>query len=208
MVLTVVVFTTLTPGSRTSAQAAAIGSIEGVVTVPWVRDASIVVAAIPAGGPVGPIVPAPILDQHDLTFLPRVLPVTLGTTVRFRNSDPFLHNVFSPSRRVAEFDLGTYPQGEDRSVLFSRVGVSVVLCNVHPQMAAFVLVLETPYWVVADAEGRYALNGLPAGSYTLRFWSESAEVVERSVEVRAAETETVDMTFETRRRGGWIKRDW
>jgi len=189
-------------------QGVATASLMGRVNVPWETDAIALVAVIPNDVRVAPATPEPVLDQMELTFVPRLLPVTLGTVVRFRNSDPLLHNVFSASSLVSAFDLGTYPRGEERTVRFDRPGVSVVLCNVHPQMAAFVLVIETPFWVLTDDSGYYRINDLPAGPAVLRFWTETGEPVEQWIEIdEGAETE-IDFTFPQRRRGGWLDSVW
>ncbi len=182
-------------------------SIRGRVQVPWKGDAISLVAAIPHDARTAPIEPAPVLDQMELTFVPRLLPVTLGTVVRFRNSDPLLHNVFSASDQVSAFDLGTYAQGEDRTVRFDRPGVAVVLCNVHPQMAAFVLVVETSFWALTE-DGEYLIEGLPAGPTMLRFWTETGEPVEQWVDLEAGAETRVDFTFPQRRRGGWLDSVW
>jgi len=186
----------------------AASSVTGRVSVPWSADAISLVAVIPNDVRVAPAKPEPVLDQMELTFVPRLLPVTLGTVVRFRNSDALLHNVFSSSSRVSAFDLGTYPRGEERTVRFDRPGVSVVLCNVHPQMAAFVLVIETPFWVLTDDRGDYRIDGLPAGPAMLRFWTETGEPVEQWIEIEADAETRIDFTFPRRRRGGWLDSVW
>jgi len=199
------------PNTRQAApapQVAATASIRGRVEVPWKAEAISLVAAVPQDVRVAPVQPDPVLDQVELTFVPRLLPVTLGTVVRFRNSDPLLHNVFSASSRVSAFDLGTYPRGEDRTVRFDRPGVSVVLCNVHPQMAAFVLVLETSFWVLTDESGDYHIDGLDAGPTLLRFWTETGEPVEQWVELEAGAETRIDFSFPRRRRGGWLDSVW
>lgn len=107
-------------------------------------------------------------------FDPRVLAVPVGTTVRFPNQDPILHNVFSVSE-PKRFDLGLYRQGEGEQVTFDRPGVVRVFCNVHHAMVAYVLVLETPFHTRPDGDGSFRLRGLPAGEGTLTVWHERAE---------------------------------
>ena len=91
------------------------------------------------------------MDQKNLAFVPHVLPVVVGTTVDFLNSDQVLHNVFTPDKCAGKFNLGTWPKGETRSVKFDQTGCSpVMLCNVHPEMEGFVVVLQNPYAGVTD----------------------------------------------------------
>ena len=107
-------------------------------------------------------------------FVPRVLTVPVGGTVRFPNQDVILHNVFSVSGKN-RFDLGLYRRGEGKSVTFEHPGVVRVFCNVHHSMVAYVLVVETPYVTNPDADGRFSLSSLPAGAGTLTVWHERAE---------------------------------
>lgn len=107
-------------------------------------------------------------------FRPLVLHVSRGTTVRFPNLDPILHNVFSVSGGN-RFDLGLYSKGPGKSWTFTSPGVVRVFCNVHHQMAGYVLVLDTPHHVAADAEGRFSLAGLPDGGGRLTVWHPQAE---------------------------------
>lgn len=183
------------------------GTLQGAISAPWaVDDANSVVAVFVDGAAYEPVKPDPLIDQFDLTFVPHVLPVTVGTRVRFRNSDTVLHNVFSPSDAVTAFDLGTYPADGERSVDFEVPGEVVVLCNVHPQMSAFVLVLETAFWGVTDEAGDYSLGGIPAGTHRVRVWNQVAEPLEAEVTIAPGAETRADFAFSTRRRRGWIKR--
>lgn len=133
-----------------------------------------------------------LLDQINLTFVPHVLPVVAGTTVSFPNSDQVRHNVFSPSS-AKRFNLGTYPRGVARQVTFDKPGEVALLCNVHAEMSAYVLVLETRYFVVSAKDGSYSLNHLPPGKYTVTAWHERFKPVSLPVEIQG--TETVPMHF-------------
>lgn len=120
------------------------------------------------------IVPSknPVMNQKDLKFIPFVLPVITGTTVDFLNSDNVLHNVFSPDKCCDKFNLGTWPKNESRSYTYKENGCeSVVLCNVHPEMEGYVLVLQNPYFAVTDKDGNYEIKNVPAGEYTLKVWN-------------------------------------
>lgn len=112
------------------------------------------------------------MTQHDKAFSPHLLVMPVGSTVSFPNKDPFFHNVFSffNGRR---FDLGLYQSGQTRNVVFNRVGVSYIFCNIHPEMSAVIITLDTPYFAVADANGDLRIPDVPAGSYTMQIWSES-----------------------------------
>jgi plastocyanin len=126
-----------------------------------------------------------VIDQSHLRFVPRVLPVQVGTIVEFPNSDPIMHNVFSPERRGAGFDLGTYAPGEQRSFTFGDIGVYVVLCHVHPEMVAWVIVVPTPYIGVTGRDGEFRIEGVPPGSYRMRTWYRRAEIGEEMLEIGA-----------------------
>ncbi len=146
----------------------------------------------------GTFVPGPApavarISQKDLTFLPSLLPVRVGTRVEFPNLDDSYHNIFSfsPPKR---FDLGRY-RPEERpvpSVLFDTPGLVTLRCDIHEHMRALVLVLATPHFVVTDAEGRFRLTGLPAGRYTVKAWIDSKTTREMAVELRDGATQQVD----------------
>lgn len=110
-----------------------------------------------------------VVDQVRMTFVPHVLPIIAGTTVEFPNSDSTRHNVFSPSV-TKRFNLGTYPTGVTKSVTFEKTGVVTLLCNVHPEMSAFVLVLQNPFYAKVSKNGTYTISGVPSGKYTMIAW--------------------------------------
>jgi plastocyanin len=133
------------------------------------------------------------LDQRNETFVPYVLAVTAGSTVDFPNDDPVYHNVFSLSR-PKRFDLGRYPRGQSRSVVFDRPGVVRVFCEIHSHMSAFILVFAHRYFAVTDAEGRYRIEGVPPGSYTLAVWNDGDVRARREVRVGGS-GEAVEQDF-------------
>lgn len=116
-----------------------------------------------------------VMDQKGLTFIPHVLPLRAGTTVQFLNSDDVRHNIFTPSAVGDKFNLGTYPKGETRKKVFNKVGEVVCLCNVHPEMSAYIVVLQNPYFAVSDKEGNYRITNVPAGKYRLKSWHEKTK---------------------------------
>ena len=110
-----------------------------------------------------------VMDQRGLKFIPRVLAVLVGTTVDFPNNDKTFHNAFSPSE-TKRFDLGLYAPQKTRSVRFENPGVVRILCNVHPNMEAFIVVKDHPYFAVADGRGNYRINNVPLGKHQLEVW--------------------------------------
>jgi plastocyanin len=131
--------------------------------------------------------------QKDLTFVPSLLPVQVGTKVEFPNLDDTYHNIFSfsPPKR---FDLGRY-RSDERPVpaqTFDTAGLVTLRCDIHEHMRALILVLPTPYFVLTDAEGRFSLKDLPAGRYTLKAWIDSKTTKEQVVELAADATLRVD----------------
>ncbi|PYJ36748.1 MAG: hypothetical protein DME84_09935, partial [Verrucomicrobia bacterium] len=112
--------------------------------------------------------------QKDLTFIPALLPVRVGTKVEFPSLDDTYHNIFSysPAKR---FDLGRYRPDERPvpSQVFDKPGLVTLRCDIHEHMRGLILVLNTPYFVMTDTAGRFRLGGLPAGHYTLRAWIDS-----------------------------------
>jgi plastocyanin len=122
------------------------------------------------------------MDQRAETFVPYVLPVTLGTTVDFPNEDLTFHNVFSLSR-PARFDLGRYGAGRSRAVRFDRPGVVRVFCDIHSHMSAYVLVFAHRFFAATDAEGRYRIEGIPPGTWTVQAWNDGAVRAQKTIEV-------------------------
>ena len=105
--------------------------------------------------------------------MPRILPITVGSQVRFPNRDPILHNAFSTSP-ANTFDVGVYGNGDGKAVTFAQAGYVRVFCNVHQSMVGHILVLDTPYFTRPDASGKFVLKGLPAGSGDLVVWHDRA----------------------------------
>jgi plastocyanin len=170
-----------------AAPPAAAAPVEGTVTIDGAPAAGAVVyleGAREAPRPAQP--PAVVIDQRNLNFAPRVLPVVRGTVVQFHNSDDVLHNVFSPSAAAGKFNLGTYGRGQERAVTMNEPGEVLVLCNIHMEMEARVLVLRDPYFATAGPDGRYRIADVPPGSYRARVWRDRWRSDERTVEVAAA----------------------
>ena len=111
------------------------------------------------------------LLQKNRTFFPHLQVIPAGSQVQFPNADPYFHNVFSlfAGKR---FDLGLYEAGATKSVTFSRVGVSYIFCNIHPEMSAVVVALSSPLYGIASSENAVAIRNVPLGDYTLHIWVE------------------------------------
>ena len=124
--------------------------------------------------PVAPSAKQPLrLAQHNKSFEPHVLVVPVGSVVQFPNRDPFFHNVFSlfDGKR---FDLGLYEAGSVRNVSFDRPGISYIFCNIHAEMSAVVIALDTPYFGISNRKGEIVIPNVPVGRYSMRTWYETA----------------------------------
>src|SRR5512141_2665925 len=150
--------------------AAADGSITGTVKAAGLAsnaDAVVWVQQVP--GTFKPPAQPVTMDQKQMQFIPHVLPVVLGTSVRFLNSDPTPHNVFSPD--FEKYNLGTWPQGQSKDHAFAACAkfpcVYTQLCRVHPEMEGFVVVLPNTYYAVSNKEGHFEIAGVPPGQYTV-----------------------------------------
>jgi plastocyanin len=177
--------------------AAHAGDIKGKVTVQGIKspeNIAVYISAVP-----GKKFDAPadhvVIDQRKMAFVPHVVVILEGTTIDFLNSDPVGHNVYWPSisgNKKLAHNMGTWPQGQKKSFQFTDPGVASMLCNVHPEMSGYVVVVQTPYFGVTDKEGNYTIKGVPPGHYTITTWSEDGKPTTQSVDVAAA-TATVDL---------------
>jgi plastocyanin len=141
-----------------------------------------------------PLKENPVMDQKNLTFVPHVLPVVKGTTVDFLNSDDVLHNVFTPDKCAEKMNLGTWPKGKKKSYTFKEIGCqSVMLCNVHPEMEAWVVTLQNPHYAKTGNDGVYEIDNIPAGKYKLLVWHEKLKAP--GVEVEIPDSGSVEVNF-------------
>ena len=124
----------------------------------------------------------PIVDQRNLTIIPHILPILVGTVVEFPNSDALYHNLFSlsPARK---FDLGRYAKGKSKTVTFDKVGEVHIFCDIHPSMSGVVLVLPNQYFTTTDREGHFQIKDVPAGTYEINAWHEQLADVKETVVV-------------------------
>ena len=137
--------------------------------------------------------------QRKRKFMPDLMAITAGQSVAFPNSDPHFHNVFSPSP-VRPFDLGSFEAGETKSRRFPKPAVVDVYCNIHPEMSATILVLPNRRFAIADKVGRYRIDGIPPGTWTVYAYSRRAEKpVSTLVTIKPSRTTNVDLALvETR----------
>jgi plastocyanin len=137
-----------------------------------------------------------VIDQRKMAFMPHVVAVQQGTTVDFLNSDPVGHNVYWPSvsgNKKLSHNLGTWPKGDKKPFQFNDLGVASLLCNVHPEMSGYVVVVPTPYFAVTDKDGNFEIKNVPAGKYALKTWSEDGKPTTQAVDLSGANA-TVDLT--------------
>ena len=139
-----------------------------------------------------------VLDQREMRFVPHVLPVLVGTTVEFPNNDKSWHNAYSKSE-AKQFDLGLYSPGKTRSVTFDKAGVVRILCNVHPNMEAFIVVKDHPYFSAADSRGNYRLDGVPLGKYRVQVWHPQLGTTDTGVAI-VRDGEVVDINFDLKKK--------
>ena len=138
----------------------------------------------------GKTFPAPTqhitIDQKGLMFVPHLTAIAQGTTVDFLNSDSVAHNVFWISiggNKKLGHNLGTWPQGQRQSFKFDNPGIVPLLCNVHPEMSAYIVVAPTPYFAVTDKSGAFKIDNVPDGEYTVTAWHEGAKAKSNPVKV-------------------------
>jgi plastocyanin len=177
---------------------AADGSIAGSVKATGLAsNADAVVWVQQAAGTAKPPTQPVTMDQKQMQFIPHVLPVVVGTTVRFLNSDPTAHNVFSPD--LEKYNLGTWPQGQSKDHAFAACAkfpcVYTQLCRVHPEMEGFVVVLPNAYFAVSNKEGHFEIAGVPPGQYTVGVWHPKLKAQPKPVTVEAGKAATVDFAL-------------
>jgi len=176
-----------------SVQACVAGSVKGKVS-----PGKSVVYLESASGSVAPAADKQaVMDQKGLLFQPHVLVVQTGTTVEFLNSDKVQHNVFWPSisgDKKKGHNMGTWPQGEKRPFKFTDPGVVSLLCNVHPEMAGYIIVSPTPYFAETGADGAFTLANVPDGDYTITAWHEGKKTQSKKISVKG--DTTADITLQ------------
>ncbi len=216
-----IVLAALSVTCLTLAAPAAAGTIKGKVKPLGLRTAgNILVYLVKApAGKLDLSAAKFVMDQRRLTFIPQVLPVPVGAAVRFPNNDKVNHNVFSLSK-TKKFNLGSYPPGASKTVVFDRPGAVELRCDVHQEMGAYIMVLKNPYFAVTDAQGNFSipdprylaargLKGvppLPAGKYLLKVWHPKLRTARKRVSVPAAGAVQVEIKARRGAPGALYKR--
>lgn len=181
-------FVLLTLGSLASSAWA--GDVKGKVVAQGLRSPENIAVYIDtiAGKTFPPPTQHAVMDQHHLAFVPHVLVVLKGTTVDFKNEDAVGHNVYWPAinhNRKLAHNMGTWPQGISKPFTFNDVGDVPLLCNVHPEMSGYIIVVPTPYFALTDKEGSFTIKNVPPGQYSLKTWSEEAKPATQAVTIGA-----------------------
>jgi plastocyanin len=174
------------------------GTIEGTVKATGLTssaDAVVYIQQLPGKFPPPP---KPYeIDQRSMKFIPHVLPVVVGSTVRFLNSDPTQHNVFSPDHE--KYNLGTWPQGQTKDHTFATCAkppcAYVQLCRVHPEMEGYVVVLQNPFFAVTGPDGHYKIENVPPGNHSLGVWHPNEKTQPKPVTVDPAKPTVVDFVL-------------
>ena len=136
----------------------------------------------------------PTIRQVNETFVPQMLAIQTGETVRFPNDDPFFHNVFSLSG-ARSFDLGRYPKNQVRSVKFDRPGIVKIFCHIHSHMNAVIRVFDHPYFCRAGSDGTFSIAQVPEGTYTIVAWHERLKPQRQVIRVQPGENVSIDFVL-------------
>ena len=136
-----------------------------------------------------------VMDQQQAAFIPHVLAVQKGSVVDFVNHDETYHNVFSLSP-AKKFNIGRRPTGEKVPVQFDKSGVVQVFCDIHSQMTAFVVVLDSPFFVQPEEDGSFRIDHVPPGTYTLKVWHERLAAPDQKITVTAGGTTKANLVLE------------
>ena len=192
LILTAVL--TLSSGRVSGAAASIAGTVKATGLA---SNADAVVYIQQAPGAFKPPAKPVTMDQGKMRFTPHVLPIVSGTTINFLNSDPTQHNVFSPDNE--KYNLGTWPQGQTKDYAFTKCTkfpcVYTQLCRIHPEMEAFIVVLQNPFAGVSDKNGHYEIDDIPPGQYTVGVWHQKLKAAAKPVTIAAGKPVTLDFTL-------------
>jgi plastocyanin len=169
-------------------------AVRGTVLVKGVKSNADVVVTLEAPGlKLAPPAEPLKIDQKGFRFLPHVTVLQTGSSIRFLNNDPEPHNVYSPEGR---YNLGTWPTGDTKDYTFRKPGVYSQLCNIHPDMLAYVVVVDTPLFALTDAAGVFVIRDVPPGRYKLVLWHERKDGLEQEIEVLKGKPLKIDLVLE------------
>jgi plastocyanin len=147
------------------------GSVSGIVTD---HGKPVSQAVVWLDGPVHVDPEVAVVDQRKRAFIPHIQVVPVGSRVDFPNNDDVFHNVFAEFQ-AKRFDLGMYPRGTKKSVTFDKPGIVSIRCNIHANMSAFMVVVNTPYYAITNSQGKFTMKGVSPRHYTLHAWAESGK---------------------------------
>ena len=184
---------TLAALGATSAALAADGTITGKVDVTptkYLEETVVYLKGVKAP-PRAPETKS--MDQKSMTFIPHVLVVTQGDSVKFLNHDNVVHNVYTPDGE--SYNLGAFKQNEDRSYTFKQEGAYTQLCSLHPEMLAFIFVAPSPHAAAVDKKGTFTIAHVPPGTYQLAVWNSHLKTPDKPVNVAAGQTVTQNITL-------------
>ena len=163
------------------------GEVKGKITAQGLRTAENIPVYLDSPGKTfTPPAAHPVMNQTHLAFVPRVLVVVQGTTVDFKNEDTVGHNVYWPAinhNHKLAHNMGTWPQGLSKPFTFTELGDVPLLCNVHPEMSGYIVVVPTPYFALTDKEGNFTIKDVPPGQYTIKTGGEEAKTATQAVTV-------------------------
>jgi plastocyanin len=174
-----------------AAGAAHAGTLTGKVNVAGAKNNANAVVYVEGVGSSPAAAKEAVMDQEGMSFVPHVLPVQVGTTVEFLNSDQVSHNVFTPDKCAGQFNLGTWGKGQKRTYTFDKPCTAVILCAIHPEMEGYVVAVPTPYFAVTGADGSFTIKGVPEGTHTVKVWHPGGK--ESSLQVNVTGDTQVDL---------------
>ena len=155
---------------------------------------------VKSGLPPGATYPAPktavVLDQQGCRYHPHVFGIMVGQPLDIRNSDPLLHNIKAMPKKNRPFNISQPAAGMNADRTFSEPEIMLPFeCNVHGWMHAYAGVMTNPFYATSDSTGKFTIDSLPAGTYTLEAWQQQYGTKDTSVTVQDGETKSIDFSF-------------
>jgi plastocyanin len=174
------------------------GDVTGKVSETGLKSAGNIAVYIDAGAgkKFDPPAQHVSMDQKNMKFVPDILVIMKGTTVDFLNSDQVVHNVYWPSindNKALKHSMTIVSPGDKKSYQFDNVGAAPIFCNMHPDMAGYIIIVPSPYFALTGNDGTFTIKNVPAGTYTLKTWAADGKLTTQSITVTDATT-NVDLT--------------
>jgi plastocyanin len=185
-------------GALFLASLAQAGEIKGKVSAAGLKSAeniAVYIDAIP-GKKFEPPVEHASVDQRNSIFMPRTIVILRGTTVDFLNTDHVAHNVYWPSingNKALRHSMTIVSPGQKKSFQFGDLGSAQILCNLHPDMIGYIVVVPTPFFALTGSDGTFTIKNVPPGTYTLKTWSEDGKPTTQTITTADAPT-SVELT--------------